>query len=873
MIRSLAPERVHRTVLSNGLTVLVHEDHSAPVAAVVTYVKAGYFDETDDVVGIAHVLEHMFFKGTPTRGVGQIARQTKASGGYLNAATIYDHTSYYAVLPIEGFDTGLAIQADAYANSLIDAEELRRELEVIIEEAKRKEDNPGAVTTETLYELLHDRHRIRRWRIGREEPLRALRRDQLVRFYRNFYRPSNTVLVIAGDVTPAAVIPRVAELYGALPDGEIARVPGDEETAPAGRRYRERDGDIAETQVAIGWRTPGTRHADTPLLDLAAAVLASGRSSRLYRAVREQRLASSVSAYNYTPTSLGVFVLHADGPAERAPEAARAMWSELQALLDGGVASGDLERAKRLFESRWLRRLETMEGQANFLAEWEALGDWRWADEYAARMLAATPAEVTEAARRYLDPAQASMMVYRPSSAPVFASGVVEAFAALDNAPTSTLEAIALPTAPSAPALVQGTAPERTHGQVSVFRTARGVPILVRRKAGTPIVHLGLYALGGALDETATHAGIATLLARTTLKGTARRSSDVIALETELLGGSIAPTVTSDGIGWTLSVTPRHLAAGIDLLADVVLTPTCPAAAFETERSVALSQLAQLRDDMMRYPVRLATEAAFGAHPYGRGILGNEETLRAVTVDDALGWHRANVRQSPCVLAVVGDVDPAQIAEVLGSAFASLEYRDASPLVYPTWPDGVQQRADTRDKSQTGLALAFPSPSRRDDARIAAHLIAGVASGLGGRFFDELRDKQSLGYTVHATSSDRLAAGMFLSYIACSPEKEEVARAGLLREFAKLCETPVTDAELARARTYALGTHAIAQQSGGNVLAELVDAWMYGTGLEELDRFADQLLAVTPQSMQQLAREYFVPERRVEGIVRGRRKD
>ena len=148
-----------------------------------------------------------------------------------------------------------------------------------------------------------------------------------------------------------------------------------------------------------------------------------------------------------------------------------------------------------------------------------------------------------------------------------------------------------------------------------------------------------------------------------------------------------------------------------------------------------------------------------------------------------------------------------------------------------------------------------------------------MASGLGGRFFDELRDKQSLGYTVHATSSDRLAAGMFLSYIACSPEKEEVARAGLLREFAKLCETPVTDAELARARTYALGTHAIAQQSGGNVLAELVDAWMYGTGLEELDRFADQLLAVTPQSMQQLAREYFVPERRVEGIVRGRRKD
>src|SRR5215216_6127078 len=208
-LAALDPAAVRRVVLANGLTVLVRQDKSAPVVAIVTYVKAGYFDETDDVVGIAHVLEHMFFKGTPTRGVGEIAKQTKASGGYLNASTIYDHTSYYAVLPISGFEAGLAIQADAFANSVIDAEELRRELEVIIEEAKRKEDNPGAVATETLYELLHDRHRIRRWRIGREPGLRALTRDQLLAFYGNFYRPSNAVLVVAGDVRLETLMPRV----------------------------------------------------------------------------------------------------------------------------------------------------------------------------------------------------------------------------------------------------------------------------------------------------------------------------------------------------------------------------------------------------------------------------------------------------------------------------------------------------------------------------------------------------------------------------------------------------------------------------------------------------------------------------------------
>src|SRR3954469_21073247 len=220
------PSSVHRSILPNGLTVLIQEDHSAPVIAIVTYVKAGYFDETDEENGLAHALEHMFFKGTKRRGVGDIAKETKASGGYLNAHTIYDNTTYYTVLPSSGFAKGLEIQADAYANSVIDSLELSKEMEVIIQEAKRKSDSPSAVATETLYEVLHDVHRMRRWRIGREPGLRAFTRGMLNGFYRNFYRPSNTILVISGDVDTAEALRRVEEFYGALQSGEPKRRPG-----------------------------------------------------------------------------------------------------------------------------------------------------------------------------------------------------------------------------------------------------------------------------------------------------------------------------------------------------------------------------------------------------------------------------------------------------------------------------------------------------------------------------------------------------------------------------------------------------------------------------------------------------------------------
>src|SRR5690606_15881264 len=142
---------VERHVLPNGLVVLLRKDERAPVVAIVTYVNAGYFDEPDEVSGIAHVLEHMFFKGTVRRGVGDIARETKARGGYLNAHTIYDHTAYYTVLPASALEAGMDIQSDAFAASVIDADELGRELEVIIQEAKRKLDTPSAVAVESLF--------------------------------------------------------------------------------------------------------------------------------------------------------------------------------------------------------------------------------------------------------------------------------------------------------------------------------------------------------------------------------------------------------------------------------------------------------------------------------------------------------------------------------------------------------------------------------------------------------------------------------------------------------------------------------------------------------------------------------------------------
>jgi len=869
---SAAQASITRTVLPNGLTVLIREDHSAPVTAIVTWVRAGYFDEPDEDVGISHVLEHMYFKGTPTRGVGEIARETKASGGYLNAHTIYDHTSYETVLPSSGFLRGLEIQADAYTNSLIDSAELARELEVIIQEAKRKLDSPAAVAMESLYALLHDHHRFRRWRIGEEHALRALTRDRMLRFYRNYYKPRNTILVVAGDVDAGEALHHVERLYGSAPDEPVDRDVGPDETARQGFRYRELAGDITQTQLALGWRVPGQHHPDSPALDVAGAILSDGRGSRLYRGVRERELVSQINASNYTPREVGVFVIRGEADPRRAQEAAKATWANVMRLRDEPPSAFDVDRVKRLFEARWLRRQETMEGQAEFIAEWEAFGGWELSSEYFDTIMAMDATAVHSAVARHIDPDQASLLAYHPRTQPVFEASADEVRRRLDG-PDVRAYAVEPGRAPAAMPAKHSTSAvelERRVGSVSVFRAASGLPILVRRRPGAPIVHLGLYSSGGAAAEPMDLAGIGTLMMRASVKGTASRSADAIAGESEMLGGTIGTSVATDGGGWTFSVPSPRWRDAVNLLKDVVLHPVFAADVIDTERAIALAQLAQMRDDMIRYPVRLSLEAAWDGHPYSRTTLGTEASLRSLTSDALLRWHESTVLSSATVAAAVGDVAEEELAQAMADAFAGIRNAPAVRAAAPTWPGEIRQRVDNRDKAQTAIALGFPGPTRLDAHRYAVGTLMLIASGLGGRFFDELRDKRSLAYTVQAWATERVSAGMFTAYIATAPSREDEAREGLLAEFTKLREYPVTPDELSRATRYALGAHAISQQSGGTVLAELLDAWLFGEGLEELDEFEARITAVTARDIQEYALRALNPERRVEGIVRGK---
>ena len=862
-------EGVIREVLPNGLTLLVQPDHSAPVVSVVTHVKAGFFDEPDRWTGISHVLEHMFFKGTSRRGVGAIARETKAAGGYLNAGTGYDHTTYFTVLPASGLATALDIQSDALRNSVIDGGELARELQVIIQEAKRKRDTPGAVAHETLHELMFDRHRIRRWRIGTEDLLARLTRDDLWSYYRSRYVPERTIVAINGAFDPSHALDLARAAYAGWPvaPGAVDRSP--EEPPRREVRARTLRGDITHAELVLGWRSVPPLHEDAPAMDLAAAVLGLGRGSWLYRALREEGTVTSVTAHNYAPTELGVFSIGADLVPEKLPEAIERAAEAVSRLTLLGPSPDELERARTLLRARWARHLEPMEGKGAALAAAEAVDHVSFLDREYEALGAVGPDEVRAAATRYLQPDNVSAVAYLPEG-----DGEELTAPALERAFSVSALRRAAPVASAgiSPSPRAGVQPEGRR-QAEVLHTALpGADLLVRRKTGVPLVTLGIYVPRVDLDPPP-QAGLGALTVRSSVRGADDLDAGGLAFAFERLGGSLSATAASDWLGFSTTILSEHLGEAAALLNLVFTQPTLGDTDVVTERGLMVSEAEQVADDMFRYPFQLAFAGAFGDAGYGLPVSGLPETLAAISPADTRAWHgRALMSVRPVVIAV-GDVDPEEASSALAGVFAGrTPVRAAEPIAPLVWVGGQGEssmRVVQREKQQAALAMAFPGPARRDPDRAAGEVWAAVASGLGGRLFEALRDRRSLAYTVMASSWQKGRAGALITYIATSPEREDEARSAMLEELERFTREPVTRAELDQAVNYLAGQAEVRRQSGAGVAGEILEAWLIGKGLSDLESPGALYRGVTGEDVLRVASRHLNPDQRAEGVVRG----
>ncbi|MFC1601249.1 M16 family metallopeptidase [Candidatus Sumerlaeota bacterium] len=409
---------LNKTILDNGLAVLVHESHSHPLVTVDVWVRTGSADETPALNGASHFLEHMMFKGTDRYGPGEIDRVIEGLGGVWNAGTSKEFTHYYLTVGSEFFREALEVMGNVLTRSTFAPEEFERERGVILEEWRRKQDNPQGLLYEEIYRQSFATGPYRATVLGSFESISELSRKQLVDYYKRRYTPGNIAVVISGDVSNDDAVAAVGELFGAIA-GPAKPTAGLEQ--PLAREMRHHEviqKDVKEAYLALSWPAPGiAAEQDVYALDLLSMILGDGRTSRLYRNVREKKqLATSIGAHFPTSRHPTLLLVTAVTAPDKTADLRAAIEQEIARLRDKSVTRAELARAKKMAVNGYYFATESTTGVSQTLGYYYTLtGSEQFEQEYLERLAQVRPADIKRVARRYFSPTSCVSVEVRPA--------------------------------------------------------------------------------------------------------------------------------------------------------------------------------------------------------------------------------------------------------------------------------------------------------------------------------------------------------------------------------------------------------------------------------------------------------------------------
>lgn len=849
--------------LDNGLTVLLYPTSMAPVVACNVWVGVGSADEEPFEAGLAHVHEHMLFKGTTRRGVGVIARDVEAAGGHINAFTSFDQTCYYIVMSSRFMDTGLDILADAVQNSSFDAEELARELEVIQEEIKRSEDNPSRVATLQLFKTGFHEHPYRLPVIGTSESVDSFGRQNVVDFFKKHYVPSNMTVVLAGDFDPEEARQKVQHYFGGF-HGPVY-VPAQRVQEPQQREIRawSQTRDIQQTHLCAGFHIPGAVDEDMPAIDLLAAVMGMGEASHLYQTIqRDRELVTDISASAYSPKDAGLLIISADYqlPEDGAfdhQQVARAMLEEIFRFREMRVSKVDLERARTILESQAVYGQQTIESQAMNLGHYQMVtGDPLFDQKYYAALGRVTSEDIQRVARKYLTPQNTSLVVLQPEAGPQIST------AKLEEITHSAFETI------SAEAIDAGISTD-SEGFARV-ELPDGPTLIIQEANSVATFSVRGLAMGGLRTETAQNNGTGRLVGSLLTSGTSQRTAVEIARESESMAASLSGFSGRNSLGLAMTGLSRTFDAGFELFADALLDSTMPDEEFQRERKLQLQSLKSRQDQPAAVNYDQFAQAFFSPHPYGMSTLGTEKTLNSLNAEDVRQNFAVTIHPKNLVLSVVGDVHTEHVIQLVERYFV----RPGTPAQTTVQLPAPEARSAPRlvvsdlEKQQAHITVGFNAPLLQSPENYALEVLYAVLSGQGGRLFYELRDKQSLAYSVYADRIPGLDASAFTFNIGTSPEKIEQALTGMIVEMQKIHKEAITTEEIERAKVYLIGNHDIALQRNSSRAMTFGLDELYGLGYKRTLDYGDHISAVSADDIQKLVQTYFDLNSMVVSIVK-----
>ncbi|HWY41097.1 MAG TPA: pitrilysin family protein [Chthoniobacterales bacterium] len=827
-------------VLPDGLTLIVKEDRSAPVASVQAWCATGSIFEDDKLgAGLSHILEHMLFKGTKTQKASEIAQKIQDVGGYINAYTSFDRTVFWIDVPKDGVESALNILSDAMMNSALPPEEYNKEQEVIRREFAMGFDDPDRMASLLLFATAYQKHPYRLPVIGEMEIYNQLTQEQVMQYYKSRYVPNNLTFIVVGDVDEGKIHQQLADYFKDYPEKSLKPVFVPEEPPQLGRREVHNEFATELSRLSLAWHIPELTHPDVPALDLLSTILGEGRSSRLYRRVREQAGAAfSVSAFSYTPGDPGLFGVDATADPNKRDEAEKLILQIIGEVKQAGVTADELMKAKKMSLSHHLDALTTMRGQASDIgSNWLLTRNLDFSRDYLTAVQKVTLDDIKRVAAKYLVDQNLTVASLNPKGS---LAGKQEA---------------------AKPIVV---------GEIQKFELPNGLRLLVREDPRLPLVSMTAVFRSGLLAETSLTNGITRLTSRVLLKGTKTRTAEQIADQIEAIGGSISSDAGNNSMSVSVHVMKPDLKTGADLLADVLLNANFPEKAIEREKQVQIAGIKQEDEQLTAVARNILRQALFTDHPYALRANGSADSVKKLNQKDLIAFRDKYFVAKNGVVSVFGNVNAAEVKQLFEQALGKMKpgaiaLTDARPSAPITKTESVESN---KEKAQGVLMVGYRGVDMFDKDRHALELIDEASSDLGSRFFIRIRENMGLAYYVGASQMQGLVPGLFAFYLGTDPQKIEPVKTALLDEINKLANEGLTVEELTRAKKKLIGQHQIAMQSNDSFGYQCALDELYGLRFDYYKKLDQEVNAVTLDEIKRVAAKYFRDQPYVLATVR-----
>lgn len=844
MLFFIAPVYAHDFVvkkLKTGQTVIVKQVSDNPIVTIDTWIKTGSIDENADTSGLAHFLEHLFFKGTQKYPTGEFDKILENKGGVTNAATSKDFTHYYLTLPSRDFELAMSLHSDMLLNPLIPRKELEKERLVVLEEISKSNDSVYSLMSNQLFDMLYKdfNHPYMRPVLGSSKNIENVSRENILNFYRTNYTKDNFTTVIVGDVEPSIAFKKAEEYFeNSDKSNTSVRKKYPKISKIKGQNVKIATKNNIETgYLTLAYRTVKAKNVkDVFALDILAVILGNGESSRLNQVLKEQKqIVSSIQSGSSNSIDDGLFSVSATFEPKNLETVKKSIFSEIEYLKNNGINENELLKAKNLLRSEIYFERESISNMASEMGYYTTIfGSADFYNDYLKNIDKITVADVLRVAKKYLDNNNYVLSIVMPQNFKVEAKTVKK-----EHFDAKILE---------------------SNDKITKYQLQNGATLIIEKNSANSIVAVNIKALGGNFIEKIPSTSI--LAANTATSGTKNYSNKEFAQKLDENGIKLSMGSAPDTFTINVLSTKNSLDIALDLLDEVVNSPSFQQNEIDKAKNLQLASIKAMRDNPLSLNLDIFRGIAFQNSKYGVNSTIIEQNIGKVTRGDILNYYNNILNAKNLTISICGDVDDKKMIDYFSRVFVGKnnKFDLKSQNINAFKPkNNIENVTKKQDVQTAWLLLGFktcPVFNQKDLATLKI-INAILGEGMSSRLFTNLRDNQGLAYAIGSSISQNYLDGVFFGYIGTNPKNIELAKNGILKEFYKFKTQYVTQKELQEAKDKILGNLLISLET--NMEHASLNG-LYGTlgyNINHLEEYKKLISEVSASDILSVANKYF----------------